>query len=208
METTAASESTRPLPVVAGHLALDLVDTIDDPDGPGHFDHIGSYDALLRWAQAVGVIDRRQATRLSRAADARPREAAATLRRAHRLRAVLTDVFTAVATDADPAPHWPLLRSFAADALGHAGLVTEKDAYGLGWQHDELAAMLWPISTAAVQLLTGPELNRVKQCAGCPWLFVDRSKNGSRRWCAMGDCGTQAKMARYVVRRAQRRAGS
>jgi hypothetical protein len=42
----------------------------------------------------------------------------------------------------------------------------------------------------------------VKGCAGCSWLFVDESKNKSRRWCAMEDCGTHAKTQRYVARRA------
>jgi predicted RNA-binding Zn ribbon-like protein len=208
METTQTPETTRPLPIVAGHLALDLVDTVDDPDGPQRFDHLGSYADLLRWAQSVGVVDRSRAGTLSRAAAAHPREAGAALRKAHRLRGVLTDVFTAVATNADPAHHWPLLRSFAADALAHAELAVVGDARALDWPGEELAALLWPIATAAVQLLTAPELRRVKQCDGCPWLFLDQSKNGSRRWCAMGDCGTQAKMARYVARRAQRRVKS
>jgi predicted RNA-binding Zn ribbon-like protein len=208
METTRASNPARPLPIVAGHIALDLVDTVDYPDDPQRFDHLGSYADLLRWAQSVGVVGRSRAGVLSRAAVANPRDAAAALRKAHRLRGVLTDVFTAVATNADPAPYWPPLRSFAADALAHAGLTADADAYDLAWPRDEFAALLWPIATAAVQLLTSPASNRVKQCAGCPWLFLDQSKNGSRRWCAMGDCGTDAKMARYVARRAQRRVNS
>jgi predicted RNA-binding Zn ribbon-like protein len=68
--------------------------------------------------------------------------------------------------------------------------------------------MLWPVAHAAAALLTGPDVYRVKQCAGCPWLFLDRSRNGSRRWCAMTDCGTNEKIRRYVARRAARRANS
>jgi predicted RNA-binding Zn ribbon-like protein len=37
-------------------------------------------------------------------------------------------------------------------------------------------------------------------------LFLDRSKNGSRRWCSMDDCGTDLKKRRYVATRAARRA--
>jgi predicted RNA-binding Zn ribbon-like protein len=39
----------------------------------------------------------------------------------------------------------------------------------------------------------------------CPWLFLDGSKNGSRRWCTMNICGTDEKIRRYVSRRAERR---
>ena len=53
------------------------------------------------------------------------------------------------------------------------------------------------------QLLTAPELPRVKQCAGrgCSWLFLDTSKNGSRRWCEMEVCGSRAKARAYYARR-------
>ncbi|MFS0885996.1 CGNR zinc finger domain-containing protein [Aeromicrobium sp. 179-A 4D2 NHS] len=49
------------------------------------------------------------------------------------------------------------------------------------------------------------KLGRVKRCGRCPWLFVDRSKNASRRWCDMNDCGRAEKIERYVARRAERR---
>ena len=58
---------------------------------------------------------------------------------------------------------------------------------------------------AAGELLTSPQLSRLKKCAGCPWVFLDQSKNLSRRWCAMDDCGTHEKILRYVARRAARR---
>jgi predicted RNA-binding Zn ribbon-like protein len=57
------------------------------------------------------------------------------------------------------------------------------------------------------QPLTGPELQRLKRCAGRRWLFLDHSKNGRRRWCSMEVCGTYEKIRRYVTRRAQRRTG-
>jgi predicted RNA-binding Zn ribbon-like protein len=56
--------------------------------------------------------------------------------------------------------------------------------------------------------LTGDQLHRIEHCTGCPWLFIDHSKNANRRWCSMDDCGTSAKIRRYVERRAARRSGS
>jgi predicted RNA-binding Zn ribbon-like protein len=60
---------------------------------------------------------------------------------------------------------------------------------------------------AAVELLTTGPLDRIKACAGCRFVFVDESKNRSRRWCSMEDCGTTAKMRRYVARRSANRSG-
>jgi predicted RNA-binding Zn ribbon-like protein len=76
----------------------------------------------------------------------------------------------------------------------------------LDWSTSEAAeCVVWPIATAALDLLTSRDVDRIKQCAGCPWVFLDRSKNRSRRWFAMDDCGKHEKIRRYVARRAARR---
>jgi predicted RNA-binding Zn ribbon-like protein len=61
------------------------------------------------------------------------------------------------------------------------------------------------VAEAAYRLLAAPEPARLKRCAGCPWLFIDQSRNGSRRWCAMDDCGRHEKIRRYVTKRAAAR---
>jgi predicted RNA-binding Zn ribbon-like protein len=68
---------------------------------------------------------------------------------------------------------------------------------------DHLTSVLWPIARSAASLLTSPQLTRVRECAGhpCGWLFLDHSKNGSRRWCDMADCGNRAKARRYRARK-------
>jgi len=58
------------------------------------------------------------------------------------------------------------------------------------------------ISLSAAGLLSGPDLGRLRSCANetCGWLFIDHSKNRSRRWCDMSDCGNQAKARRFQQR--------
>ena len=68
-----------------------------------------------------------------------------------------------------------------------------------------LPVMLWPVAHAAAVLLTSGNLDRLKLCAGCYWVFLDASRNRSRRWCTMEVCGTDEKMRRYVAKRAARR---
>ena len=63
---------------------------------------------------------------------------------------------------------------------------------------------LRPVVHAAVQLLTTGALDRIKGCGGCRFLFNDESKNRSRRWCSMDDCGTAEKIRRYVAARRTR----
>jgi predicted RNA-binding Zn ribbon-like protein len=61
------------------------------------------------------------------------------------------------------------------------------------------------LAGAAVELLTSVDVRGIKPCpvaeGGCGFLFLDLSRNGSRRWCAMADCGTQSKSRRLTERR-------
>lgn len=93
------------------------------------------------------------------------------------------------------------MRGVAGEALGECELVQLRPVWGF----EAVESPLWPVGLAAYELLTGPRARRIKRCAGCPWLFLDQSKNGSRRWCSMDICGTDEKMRRYVARRAARR---
>lgn len=191
----------RELPIVAGHLALDFANTVDDPDGPTRHDHIATFAGLVDWSVRVGTCSSASAERLR--SDFRPD----VVERAHALRAVVLALFTAAAAgEPDLSGHWSALRPYATDALAHAEI---SPGNALRWpETGEPHALLWPVAHAAAELLTGPELSRVKRCAGCPWVFLDHSRNASRRWCAMNDCGTHAKIQRYVARRAARRARS
>jgi hypothetical protein len=103
----------RDLPIVAGHLALDFANTIDDAEGPARFDHIATFTGLLSWSMRAGALSPERGKRLERAADRQPRAAAAALRKAHVLRHVLSDTFTAVATHSGTATtYWAELHPF------------------------------------------------------------------------------------------------
>jgi predicted RNA-binding Zn ribbon-like protein len=213
----------RELPIVGGHLALDFANTIDDPLGAERYDHAGTYPELVGWSTRIGILRPGQADELLAAGREHPRARSAALKRAHQLRRILNESFADIAATnsgqaddvehASIAAHWADMRPFVTDALGHADLKlrpapVERPAsrYELTWPLTaRLDAMLWPIAVAAADLLTAPQLDRLKQCAGCPWIFLDQSKNFSRRWCAMNDCGTHEKIRRYVSRRAARK---
>ncbi len=66
-----------------------------------------------------------------------------------------------------------------------------------------LARMLAPVLWSAGDLLAGPGIARLRQCANpaCQWLFLDDSKSGTRRWCAMSACGNRAKAHRHYLKR-------
>jgi len=59
------------------------------------------------------------------------------------------------------------------------------------------------VARSAAELLTSQKLGRVKVCAGegCGWIFLDESRNGSRRWCDSRDCGNRERVRRHLARR-------
>ena len=55
---------------------------------------------------------------------------------------------------------------------------------------------------AAVVLITSSDIDNVRECSEktCRWLFLDRSRNHSRRWCDMQLCGNRSKAKRFYAR--------
>ena len=199
----------RPLLIVGGNLALDLANTVDEPGLPTEFDHLHDSATALVWAEQVALLDHGQRAELARKSEQGPDRTAADLRRLHRLRGAVVDVFGAIADQvAVPEPAWATLRRWAGDAVAGARLQLHGNHVRPTWELDTLAALGRPVSYAAWDLLTSGPLDRVKRCHACPWLYLDQSKNGSRRWCSMEDCGKAVKMSRYVAKRAAARSSS
>jgi predicted RNA-binding Zn ribbon-like protein len=99
-----------------------------------------------------------------------------------------------------------LLNQELTIARQHRQLVATADGFDWQWTASKRAIdrMLWAVAESAAQLLTIGELSRLKQCPGerCGWLFADTSRNRSRQWCIMEDCGNVAKVRRFRSRSA------
>ncbi len=177
------------LKIVGGDPALDLANTVGDDRVP---DPLEDYAEFAAWAARIGVIDEAVAGRLT--ARARPAAGGRALAEARSLRATVDAVFRALATGSSP-PEAALSHMVqrAGEAVERAGLVGRE----LAWDGDELERPLWPLAVSALDLLRHGPLDRLKACEDCPWLFLDTSRNRSRRWCSMEDCGTRVKMRRY-----------
>ena len=196
------------LPIVGGNLALDFANTQSGPPGgEPDVESLSSYEDLVAWAVRVGAVDPPDADDLVRHARRQPRDADEAFERATALRALIFKVFAAMADDATPpADALARLRDEEAEALAHADLAAGPGGFEWTWPRpSDLNGLRWPIVHAATTLLTGGRLERVKACGGCRYLFVDETKNGSRRWCSMAECGTRAKMRRFVARRSATR---
>jgi len=194
--------------LVGGDLALDFVNTrAGPPVGLPDDDVLTGYPELVAWAVYAGSLTTAEAATLRRLARDDPGGARAAFARALDTRDRLDEIFRPLATGRSPStPALARLRDDEADALGHAQLVRES-AFAWTWRDDQtLARPLRPVTHAAVELLTTGALDRIKGCGGCRFVFYDETKNRSRRWCSMDDCGTTEKIRRYVAARRSRTA--
>ena len=194
-----------------GHLALDFVNSVGGPAGlepDPAFEALHDYGDLLDWSRFAGVLDESAVARLRRRAGREPADAEQVFSDALERRARNYRVFLSLAEGGSPAAaDLDALRRDAGVALEHARLVGDDGGFAWSWpEPDALEAPLWPVAHASAELLTDGPLDRLRRCANCRWLFLDQSKNRSRRWCSMNDCGTAVKKRRYVERRRERRA--
>jgi predicted RNA-binding Zn ribbon-like protein len=209
------SEDVSNVPLVGGHLALDLVNTVA-PRVPEPGEHVVEYlvdpAALLIWARRVGLVDDAEAEAVSRAWSADPDAGQAALAAAKDVREALhttllaaigaapRDAATAAALDQLHC-RWTAATGRSALAFDPAGGRPVRLVVGLA------PAQLIPDRAAqtALDLLHTVDFARLHRCprdeGGCGWLFVDRSRNGSRRWCSMDDCGSEVKARRLTERR-------
>lgn len=99
------------------------------------------------------------------------------------------------ATDAD----LEILDRLLSRAGAARGLVPTVRGYGWGWRRDPgpVVERLFPAAWSAAQLLASDDRHRLKCCDGCGRLFLDQSRNRSRRWCDMRACGNRAKARRF-----------
>ena len=186
-----------------GWLCLDFANTVDWHASSHPVESITNYSDLLEWSKQVGIISDVAADLLARKGEEKTAEAQAILHEARKLREAIYHIFSNMSHQ-HPVGQTDLnvLNEAIADTLSHSRL-TPQDS-GFVWDRDynadKLNFILWPIIRSAVDLMTSEALQRVGQCAdekGCGWLFWDSSRNRSRRWCDMRDCGNRAKVRRY-----------
>ena len=172
---------------LAGRIALDFCNSLSRMRRQGPRDRILTPADFLGWAKRRGIpLDRVPGPEA--------------LARLHRLRAALFGIFDALNDEREPAAaDLAFLNEELAEARSAERLVPAESGYAI---EDEASAIIdrfrHAVARDAAGLLIG-DRRRIKRCPShdCLWLFYDSSKNLSRRWCAMDDCGTLEKVRRY-----------
>jgi len=188
-----------------GWLCLDFANTMDWHASENPVESLNKYADLIKWSAKRGIISGDAKDVLLRKSEEKPVEAQAVLEKAREIRENIYEILS------DTVHEKPIkiadLRGFnraLAGMLAHSRLAP--DERGLRWDWDshpdKLDSVIWPVVRSAVDLMTSEAIKRVGECADerCGWLFWDSSRNRSRRWCDMKDCGNRAKVRRFYAR--------
>ena len=168
----------------SGRLCLDFARTLRHRGLPTQREELGDAEALADWLTQFGPdLGRLLPT-------------SAQVREAQRLREAVHEL-VASATD----PSRATCRSSTRERLNRAASVPLPSprltpSGRLRWQADDpVVAMFASIARDALDLVSSPAIDRVRECAGedCCALFYDSSRPGARRWCDMDICGNHAK---------------
>ncbi len=183
------------------NLCLDYLNPVIADGQSDYF--FSSYERLVDWGVAVGTVNTTEAKSLQAVAESVPPDATQeALRYARSIRDLLRTIFAPLATGDKVDADIETLNEVYARASEHRRLTVSRNRLLWVWTSDgHPGKMFWPVIPAAVDLLLSAELSRLRSCVGCSWLFLDTSKNHSRRWCRMKDCGNREKARSYRQRK-------
>ncbi len=192
-----------------GRLCLAAVNSILWRRSDAPVERIEGYPDLVRHVGRAGLLESPEA--LVAAAEADPGAARRALARAVELREALFGLFSAVTAGREPATgELAVLNASLSEGLGRLVVRPVAGGYRAGWPHPAaLDLPRWQVAVSAGQLLTSAERDRIKQCPGepCGWLFVDASRNRSRRWCDSRECGNRERVRAHYQRTRATRGG-
>jgi predicted RNA-binding Zn ribbon-like protein len=190
--------------LIAGSVALDLVNTLDNrfrESGPEEL--LNTYGDLCRFAGQAGLLNSTAAQRLA-AAPGKEAERSRVLTQVKELREALASVSYAFLDGKRlPLAGVALLGKYFKRANFARELTSGKGRLTWEWSDRENSALLlWTLALEAEEFLLSDRVERMRSCASgaCRWLFLDTSKNHTRRWCKMQVCGNRMKARRFQAR--------
>jgi len=190
----------------AGDLSLDFANTKNWHASENPEELLNNYNDFVDWGVQAKLISVEAARRLRQQARGQPDKYAAVLEHAIELREAIYTIFSRrYAGKPIPENDLHILNSAVRQAMSHLHLVPVEGKMKWDWMSEgnSVDLTLWSVARSAAELLTSEKADRVRECEddrGCGYLFIDQSKNRSRRWCSMDSCGNRAKARRHYTK--------
>ena len=188
--------------LLGGRPCLDFVNTLDWRGTEHPDEYLNTFQDLIIWSQHVGTISDQEAEQLSQKAQTLSLEGTRVLQDSVILREAIYRIFSSIAkSKSAPNKDLTIFNQYLSRTMRRAQIIQKKGGFvwNINKDQEKLDWILNPVIRSAADLLVSDELKRVKKCGdtACGWLFLDISRNRSRRWCDMADCGNRAKASRF-----------
>lgn len=181
--------------LIGGQSSLDFINTVAWPGTDREHDWLDRRENVLDWATAAGILNEEQLQ-----GDPIAEWLSGDLHQVREIRGALAAVLRPLARDEDPGQeeinrlNRLLQKAFKSRRIG-------PDSHEWEWATPTtLTELLAPVVWNAARVIAELDHSRIGECPSCEWLFYDKSRNRSRKWCDMDDCGSRAKALRYYHR--------
>ena len=183
--------------LVGEEISFDLINTISWPGTEWEHDWLDQPENFILWAVATGIIKNSKAKLFA----AKPKTwLTKEIKYVYSIRHELVKTLTPLAFNKNPSEDSiKKLNTLIHQINDHRSI--DFKTHKWVWK-DPLSfkEILAPVIWNAGEVLTEKEHARIRHCPSCNWIFYDNTKNSSRRWCDMNDCGSRDKSLRYYHR--------
>jgi len=184
-----------------GNLSLNFVNTVEYRNEEFTVDFLHHYLDLITWAHFADAVGDSQKEILLGLRQEKSNEAKQIYNEAIQLRDAMYEyIINLINREKVHPASIQIINQWISRAFSNLELRLVDRNLVLDWNADNfgLESVLWPIIKSFVDLVTLTNSQRIKQCSNCGWVFVDNSKNSSRRWCSMEICGNRVKARRFA----------
>jgi len=183
--------------LIGDEICLDFINSVSWQGTEKEHDWLDQPANFIAWALAVKIIDTRKANLLK----ARPAaDLKKELDKVHALRSDLYKVLHPLGSGRKPAEESITRQNALILKISRHRYIDPKKHQWAWVEPSSLTQTLSPVIWNAAHIITDLNHARIKHCPGCDWIFYDRTRNGSRKWCDMEDCGSRDKSLRYYHR--------
>jgi predicted RNA-binding Zn ribbon-like protein len=186
-----------------GTLCLDFVNTVHNRVDEPLQDYLLNVLDLIAWAKKLELLDAKNERRLEQLAEDNSKKGRQFFADAIFLRELLYRMFFSISANKKVTPtDLELYNAYLKNHFSHLELTVNAGVYKESWNlaPDSFQLITAPVIKDAHALLLSDKLERIKECPNCGWLFLDRTKNGKRRWCSMKNCGSSVKALEWYYR--------
>ena len=197
------NRSIKNLPLDGGVVCFDFINTVHSRKDEVVYDYLKSYDDFLIWCIKVNLLGSSEVNRLRTLSKSSGKETLKTFSKIIDAREILYEFFSNYSNNENV--NEPLLVKFnklLSESFSRLLLTQSKKEFEVDWKdRANLKYPLWMLIKSAYDLVFLYPRERIKECSACGWIFLDKSKNSSRKWCNMDTCGSNDKSLRYYYRK-------